>query len=252
MGKKINVQGSVASENIWGEKSQDKVFGKGDVNLIEIANWLWENQKSEMLKLLIRDKENKWGLKEKLFGHRQSILAHLKQNCVEIEDVEMMWIKWKSICIELPAVWKFKWYKFEFFVSNNIISKRGINNVNMWNMLNDVRFERGEIVDFLLALNEYFNEYWVNLDEESHLKKIKEIPVDNRGWFGSVPSGITSIFNEITWQKNKWYILKDSIPVKEDDPFNSIEWNCDFNSDCGLWFLKGANGYGLFKLSKSS
>ena len=109
--KKHDDQGSIAPENIWEEKSWDKVLENGDVNLSEIVNWLSEEQKDKMLKLLMKDKDESGGLREKLFGHRQSILAHLKKNCVEIEDAEMMWIKWKNIHIELPAVW----YKFECF-----------------------------------------------------------------------------------------------------------------------------------------
>lgn len=240
MGKKINVQGSVASENIWGEKSWDKVLENGDVNLIEIVNWLSEEQKDKMLKLLIKDKEKTWGLKEKLFGHRQSILAHLKQNCVEIKDAEMMWIKWKIIRIELPGVW----HKFECFVWDEYLSTYD-DDVN--EMIDKMGFEVMEIVDFLSEFDKYMNKNWVNLDKKSRIKEIKNWPVDESECV-SLPAPIINALSAITWQKDQRYLLKDRHPKYG----NRIELNCDSNSLEGYWFCISNGGRALFKLPKSS
>ena len=92
---------------------------------------------------------------------KQEIIKNLEKNHINIEEnVEMMWYKWKNFHIELPAVWKFKWFKFDCFVSDEPVSKRDFKENSE---LGEQSYSLEDIEKLWSSLNEYLKEngtYW--------------------------------------------------------------------------------------------
>jgi hypothetical protein len=142
----------ILSESLWKTK-KNRVSKMNNVDLNEITEWLSAKQKDEMLKILMKDKEERGGLKEELVWFKEPLLSYLQKNYVKEEkNVEMMWYKWEKIYIDLPAAWKFKWYKFECFISKDRLYEEDFKKNED---LIDNSYSMGDIVKLLKALNEY-------------------------------------------------------------------------------------------------
>ena len=82
----------------------------------------WDGEKKTDIQKLTVEKKNE--ISETLFWNVEAVIKDLKEHHVKIEeDVEMMWYEWKKVYINLPAVWEFKWFKFEYFVSYDCVFK---------------------------------------------------------------------------------------------------------------------------------
>lgn len=113
------------------------------------------------------DKEKKsgiWELTENMNGkisealvwNTEAILDDLKKNHVKVEkNVEMMWYEWKKIHINLPAVWNFKWFKFDCFVSNLPITRKDFEENPEFEKKS---YSMDDISKLLYAMNEYMIE----------------------------------------------------------------------------------------------
>ena len=96
-----------------------------------------------------------------LFWNVDAILRDLKKNHIEEHDAEEMWYKWKRVHIDLPAVWDFNWFEFDYFVSKNTISQREFKQ-NL--ELEKKSHSFWSISKLLEKLNKYMKELWVETD----------------------------------------------------------------------------------------
>jgi hypothetical protein len=108
-----------------------------------------------------------------LFWNRNAILSDLDENHVTVEeDVEMMWYKWEKVHIDLPAVWNFEWFKFDYFVSYDCVTKKDFEKEPE---LENKSYSTNDVWNLLKAMNKYMAElgcktdYW-QMDYENVLK----------------------------------------------------------------------------------
>jgi hypothetical protein len=141
-----------------------------------------------------------------LFWNRDAILKDLKENHVKVEEnVWYMWQYWKKVHINLPAVWKFRRFKFDYFVSNNQVTKREFE----IDKLEEKSYSVKDVWRLLWAMNRYMQAMGVetdwDLDYENALK------LWERGSQGGCNAW--DCLMEITWlHRNRWlstYWLND-------------------------------------------
>ena len=82
-----------------------------------------------------------------------------------------MWYEWKKVHINLPAVWNFKWFNCDYFVSNYEVSKSSFEKKSE---LEKKSYSMKDVSKLLQAINEYMSELqgkndW-NMDYENELK----------------------------------------------------------------------------------
>ena len=131
---------------------------------------------------------------KELYWNKEKILENLKENCVKVEEkVEMMWYKWKKVHINLPAVWKFKWFKFDYFVSNESVRKYDF---KKGSELENKSYSMKEVWELLKAMNRYMKAMGVETDWEMNYEK------DLRYWE-------TDNYSCIAWDWLKQVVLLD-------------------------------------------
>lgn len=162
--------------------------------------------------------EDKW--LESLRWDREGILNALKENHVKVEkNAEIMWYKWKKVHIDLPEIeWKFGWFKFEYFVSNESVLKRDFESNPE---LEKKSYSMGDVWGLLWAMNKYMQAMWVetdwDMDYENDLKCWKTDNYRCDAW---------DCLKQITWL-DFWYWLRDK---NVDSKKNSRSaWNCNFD-----------------------
>ena len=97
-----------------------------DDELKSRLEWLTDEQKDKLFEMLKQDRLDR----EKSMWNIDAILEDLKENHVNIEgNKEILNKKWIIMHINLPAIWKFNWFKFDCFISNYLESV----NLEDWN-----------------------------------------------------------------------------------------------------------------------
>jgi hypothetical protein len=155
-----------------------------------------------------------------VYGNVDLLVEDLKKKHVKIEEnVEMKWYEWKILHIDLPTKWDFKWFRFDFFVSES-------NNVNSLMINNWKLYSMKEISGLFWAINSYMKASWVDIDWDiDYEKDLKYRERKNNKWC----SEAWKIFKEITELEDS-YFLED-----RDDENNTIVFNCS-GDDC--WFFR--------------
>lgn len=172
--------------------------------------WLSDQKKDELFEMLKQDKENREKSKDIKLN---KIINDIKENHVKIEDwVKMLWCTWKKIYIDLPATWNFKWYKFEFFVSNENRKENDLNEELVGNS-----FSMDEITKLIKELNLYLYENWIELDEWNNFDKQMRFRenehIIKKDWikiwnYENMSNKTWDVLKKITWL-NWMYWLKD-------------------------------------------
>jgi len=127
-------------------------------------NWLTEAQKDKLLNDLIEDKNraNRPDNFEELKWNPDKVIADLKKNHMKVdENVEMCWYKGKIVHIELPSVWWFEWYRFDYFISDEVVEVDTYNNIK-WTIKYHTK---RSFWKFLNNLNRYMQQFWIELDK---------------------------------------------------------------------------------------
>lgn len=158
--------------------------------------------------------------RDELYWDKEKILENLKEKCVKVEEnVEYMWHKWKKVHIDLPEIeWKFGWFKFECFVSNESVLKRDFESNPE---LEKKSYSMGDVWGLLWAMNKYMQAMWVETDWDMNYENdLKIWKTDNYrcdAW---------DCLKQITWL-DFWYWLRDK---NVDSKKNSRSvWNCNFD-----------------------
>ena len=144
-----------------------------------------------------------------LYWNRDAILKDLKENYVTVEEnAEIGWymLGWKKVHINLPAVWNFKWFKFNYFVSSRPEFKEELERSPK---LVEKLYSMKDVWGLLWAMNRYMQAMGVetdwDLDYENALK------LWERGSQGGCNAW--DCLMEITWLNNNYwsstYWLKD-------------------------------------------
>jgi len=111
-----------------------------------------------------------WEIKRNLIWNYTGVMEDLENNHTIIESYsEYMWLKWKQLHLTLPAVWKFKWYKFDCFISDSEFSFDEMDNYKWQYNFYDI----DELCELWKALKAYLEEYKINIDTISNVIDIK-------------------------------------------------------------------------------
>ena len=132
------------------------------------ANEINAKAKKEKLKQSRKDSlkdEKRKDVFEKIYGDKEAVIKDLKENFVNFEEnAEMFGQKWKKVMFELPAVWDFKWFKSESFISDDTMNAKDLRkNPEVEKQLYSMK----EIWKLLTALRSYMKECDVLLDWHS-------------------------------------------------------------------------------------
>lgn len=77
----------------------------------------------------------------------------LDEKFVNIEEnAEVMWYKWKKVHINLPKCWKFEWFKFDCFVSDNYVTQKDFDEKLE---LEKKSYSMNDVQKLLKAMNEF-------------------------------------------------------------------------------------------------
>lgn len=234
----------------WEDSGAEKELFKNltDEN-IELAGEELEKRELEKQKLLEEEKKEEEERKKieeeekrlKLMWNTKAILNDLKKyHVITEENEEMMWYKWKIVRIDLPAVWNFKWFKFEYFVSDKRVKDVDF---QLDSELTMKSFYRDDICKLLQAMNEYMRELGgkndINMNYEYKLK-----------FWSAV------LYKCYAWDYLKAIIWLNSVYWLRDRNLNRRSvWNCSGISYFGLLNRVApddtinARGYLLLKLS---
>ena len=97
----------------------------------------WIGLKSENLFNSLQTWES-WKLKEELIWKEDLLINELKEHCTKIETWKVLikkkwkfivkeakteedilsWLQWKIVHFQIPAVWNFNWFSFDFLFQN--------------------------------------------------------------------------------------------------------------------------------------
>ena len=158
----------------------------------------------------------------KIKWNTDAIRDDLKKNYVKIEEnAEMMWYKWKKVHITLPSIWSFEWYKFGYFISDNMVKKWEFENNP--NLGEKSLFSMCDISKLLQAINKYMVEFWgkndMNVDYENELQYWRTKNYRCNAW---------DCLRTITWLCD-WYWLSDKDVAWRKD--SHAIWYC-FHTCC--------------------
>ncbi len=199
-------------------------------------NW-WNGQNSKNWTVLKSDDLLKslqtwesYSLKEELVWKEDLLVNELKDHCTKIETGKVLvkknwkftiknvknkedllsWLQWKIVHIRIPAVWNFKWFDFDFFVSESDI---WIDRFDFDNQKCDkVAYSMEDFSKILDAIRGFLSEYWVNIDQDmDYNTDLREREEKKRG----CKSG--DALRKIIWLKDGVYRLSD-----EDEDGNRI------------------------------
>lgn len=120
----------------------------------------------DLLKNLLEKviKQNRPNNFEELKWNPDKVIADLEENHMKVDDenVEMYWYKGKIVHVELPSVWWFKWDKFDYFISDEVINIDDYKKIK-WTI--NYHTERS-FWKFLNNLNKYMQQFWIELDTQ--------------------------------------------------------------------------------------
>ena len=183
-------------------------LGYPDEGLKSRLTWLTDNQKYQLLKMLQQELwyfqgAQKFGV-ESLYWNKEAILNELKEKHVDIEEnVEMLWYKWKKVHINLPKVWNFKWFKFDYFVSESSVRK---NELEKKPELVEKSYSMKEVWELLQAMDEYMKEQGVEMcsvvNRENYYKY----------WIkGEFKFGVWDCLKMLTWLNKKYWLIDKNV-----------------------------------------
>lgn len=140
-----------------------------------------------------------------MYWNKDAILNALKWNekYVRTEyDVEMMWYEWKKVHIVLPAVWNFKGYEFDYFVSEDFVAQKDFENNPE---LGKKSYSMNDISKLLEAVNKFMAELGCETDWDGY-KYENELKL----WeTGTDRCKVWNCLKFITWLESLYW-LKDN------------------------------------------
>lgn len=177
------------------------------MNKVSELSWYQESRESHLKDVqerinLIKRKN----LKLNLYWNSSAVLEDMKKNYIDIEEnQEMLGKKWCVVHIDIPAVWDFKWFKFDFFISEDRITPKEFE-LNPEYEKNSCSFQDSKKI--LEAIAGYMREYWVEniyWFKGKNSKWSYDYWVDDYFEFRSYYSFLRSYFKNFIWLNlNVW------------------------------------------------
>lgn len=136
----------------------------------ELVRPLSDDEKNKMVRFLAEKNKETQDYYGEIYGEnyhanvriaKHLLLENMKKNYVTVEkNTEVLWVRWTKIHVNLPAVWKFKWFKFDYFVWNE--------EINYYTFLESSElikqsFSHEEIEKLGMAVVEYFREFGIDI-----------------------------------------------------------------------------------------
>ena len=184
-----------------------------DENLKSIINWLSNEKKDELLRMLKKDQiERNYN---SLYWKMDTILKDLKENHIETkENQNMLGFDWKLVHIDLPSVWDFKWFNFDYFKPDSRVWENWDFESDSDN-LEDKSFSIQEISELLNSFKEYLKELGVEINGKNEV---------------NIEDNLKNILN-----LDYWYWLKDKNWENYRAMLNCYDGGCDFFWDKIDW-----------------
>ena len=157
-------------------------------------------------------------LKEELFWDKIAILYFLKKNVKVEENIKMMWFKWKKVHINLPAVWKFKWFQFEYFVSNCSVNR---DDFKKNPQLKKKSYTMQDVWGLLRAMNKYMQSMGVKTDWDMNYEKDLESRKTHN--YRCYAWDYLIYISGLDWKK---YWIKNKIITRRGTLY--AVWDCDY------------------------
>lgn len=164
-------------------------------------------------------------INKKLYWNKEKILENLKEKCVKVEEnVEYMWYNWKKVHIDLPEIeWKFGWFKFEYFVSNESVLKRDFErNAELEKKSNSMK----DVWGLLWAMNKYMQAMGVETDWDMDYK------YDLKYWkTNNYRCDAWDCLKQITWLDYRYWLMDKNVDSKKNSraAWYCNDGNCSFN-----------------------
>lgn len=174
--EKVNISNKIIiPSKVWGAKKEELLKNLEWISQEDIQKAvekmerlkkkrLQKEEKEKLEKEEKEKKEEKDGIKPELLWDGHAILEDLRKNHVKFGNhVEMLGEVGQIVHLDLPAVWNFKWFKFDYFVSERDIYKKDFDKQKRFE---EQSYSSKEIIELLKAMNEYMQEYWVSTYED--------------------------------------------------------------------------------------
>jgi len=219
-------------------------------NIIIGKKWDWKQLKSqELLENLksvsneeigsisgeieakIKEKKEKWRketwakMEKRIKMQEEQIIKNIREHNVRIiNNQEMFWVKGKIVTLDLPKVWDFKWFKFSYFVSNDVITKRNFEKIPLFKK--ESKFEKQsytlkEICDLMEALRKFIEES--DLHEDCGMDYEKEL----KYWETQTEKcKIWKALKSILWLDDTFWLKDKNVDWKEK---SRVWWDCQFS-----------------------
>lgn len=136
------------------------------------------------------------------------------ENWVEVEKGFMMWYHWNVVHIDLPAIWKFEWFKFSCFYpypGTDLLALRNMPQAN------DNSYSIKELADLLKAINAFM--------AELHLENDKKVDYEKMNQSSKALECLIDIAQ--LEDCGHWYWLKDEIRDSKYDAGSRAVLRCD-------------------------
>lgn len=144
------------------KKEKEKLQKEYEEKLAHIDEEIEEkNEVYEDAQIKHRWEVEYWEVKRNLIWNYNGVMEDLQHNHITIkENSEYMWLKWIELHFTLPAVWKFKWYKFDCFISDSTFRFDEMDRYNWRYNFYDIN----ELCELWDALKTYLEEYKIDID----------------------------------------------------------------------------------------
>ena len=168
---------------------------------------------------------------EKIFWNEKAILKNLKEHYVRKDEAEVMWYKWKIVHVNLPAVWNFEWFNFDYFVSYARVHK---DDFEANPEFEKKSYSMKKICDILKAMNRYLAELGVKTDGNKNYENdlqwwnwksmlwwiVHYFPTESKAW---------DWLKDVTWLNRAYWTSDKKVYRKED---SRIRWDCTYDAAC--------------------
>jgi len=169
----------------------------------------------------------------RLIWNEEAVIEDLRNNHVRIEKKkEIFGKKWTIIHIELPAIWDFKWYKFDWFISKEKVKT---SSVKADSEIEEASYSAKEIDGLLHAIFEYKRQYNANKHDNGRSSRFE---LEKIIWIKlPTPIILSDNVDEAEWQ---WIYIH----------WNNKSKSKRLTREAWLWFRNNSEWYLLLKLAK--
>jgi hypothetical protein len=166
--KTINTSQRIVIPKKWGNHSSQEILDTLNSVSDNDIKIIWEEIELSKESISTCEDEDPFDISNyddidyTIFWDEAKVINDLFETYIEVEDdVEVYWYKWKYFHVNLPDVWDFNWFKFDFFVSYDNVSQKDF--LDSYELRSN-SFSLDDFYDILNAFNLYMETYWLGFD----------------------------------------------------------------------------------------